>query len=495
VGVRPVNSNGRNNAPIVVTTDPLGSYRISNIPSGEYEVIPAAPQFVVSGSQSMKRLIVGEGESFEGVDFALVRGGVITGKVTDAEGRPVIEETIELIGAEGPNMDSVSRVNFAFNSTDDRGIYRIFGVPPGKYKVAAGTAEERLNLGRSGRSVFTQTFYPSTTELANATVVEVTEGSETINVDISLRRKQGVFTVTGLIVDADTGKPIANATFGLQKFRENGSSASGGIPSNQLGEIKLENVTPGKYAIYLDPSPLRPVYAEPVRFEVVDQDVKDLVLRASSGSSMSGVIVLEGVDEKISRIKLAELMVFAHITNRDENSLGGGSMPFGAVNADGAFTVNGLRPGTVSFSVWAARGGPRGDYEVARVERDGVAQPNLEIKAREQVKGLRLIVKLRSGRIHGVVKFENGQQTSAPLQIYIKRVGDEQFTTSAQLDDRGRFMTEPLAAGVYDVMVIAYPANYRRPPSVRQQVVVADNQVSEVTMTLDLKMGSGERRP
>ena len=31
------------------------------------------------------------GESTEGVDFALTEGGVITGRVTDAEGRPVVE--------------------------------------------------------------------------------------------------------------------------------------------------------------------------------------------------------------------------------------------------------------------------------------------------------------------------------------------------------------------------------------------------------------------
>ena len=39
-------------------------------------------------------------EAVEGIDFKLTRGGVITGRITDADGRPVIEERISLIAVD-----------------------------------------------------------------------------------------------------------------------------------------------------------------------------------------------------------------------------------------------------------------------------------------------------------------------------------------------------------------------------------------------------------
>src|SRR5262249_33628236 len=76
------------------TTDLDGFYRISNVAPGSYTIMAAAPAFVsdprYTGNQ--KNVLVGEGENVEEINFGLVRGGVITGRVTDADGRAVIEQ-------------------------------------------------------------------------------------------------------------------------------------------------------------------------------------------------------------------------------------------------------------------------------------------------------------------------------------------------------------------------------------------------------------------
>ena len=495
VGAR-VLSNSRPTTSQVVTTDQDGNYRISNVVPGEYEVVPAAPQFVLSGRQAIKTLIIGEGETVEGVDFTLVRGGVITGKVTDEDGRPIIEESVEFIGPEGQNGDHVARMNIMNYPTDDRGVYRLYGLPPGKYRVAAGIGEDRLSVGRGRRAVYTQTFYPSTTELAKATVIEVTEGGEATNIDIILRRTQPAFTVIARVIDADTGQPIPDVRYGIEKYRENGGSSTSGFSATRRGEIRLENVTPGKYGLFVERSPQRDVYAEPLRFEVVDQDIKDLVIKASSGSSISGVVVFEGVDQKVVRDKLTEMILFAHVHNTEITEVSStGNAGNGLVNADGSFTVSGLRAGVVQFTIWTQHKGRMSEFEVVRIERDGVAQANLEIKTREQIKGLRVVLRPRSGRIGGMVKVENGQLSpDSFIQIQVRRVGDEKFGMSIQLDARGRFMSEPLTAGVYEVSVMALQARGRA-SSTKQQVVVSDNQVSEITLTLDLKTDTGSPRP
>jgi hypothetical protein len=487
VGARTRNS-GRPSAPSVTTTDQNGNYRLSNLASGQYEISLAAPQFVLSGTEPMKRVIIGDGEIVENVDFVMVRGGVITGKVVDADGGAVIEEQIEVI-PEGPTAEPMTRLGNMSYRTDDRGIYRIFGLPPGKYRVAAGVSPDRLYYGRGRASVYTLTFHPSTTEPAKATLVDVTEGGEATNVDITVRRSMPLFTVTARVVDAETGQPIPDVTYGLQKFRERGSFAMSGMSANGLGEIKLENMTPGKYALFLDPSPKRDVYAEPVSFEVVGQDINDLVIKASSGSSIAGVIVFEEMDEKAARSRFVDLVVFAHSMAQEASSVSGGSAPAARVGPDGSFRAGGLRPGTVHFSLWAQRKTAMTEYEVARIERDGVVQPNLEIKAGEQIKGVRLIVRARTGRIQGVLKFENGQVAKSRVMLSVKRIGDESFQMM-ELDDRGHFVSQALAAGVYEVRVIAYDGR-GKPAEKRQQVVVADNQVTEIMLTLDVKEPPG----
>ncbi len=78
------------------TTDQDGFYRISNLAPGSYSIQAAAPAFVVSDTGRQKGVLVGEDENVEGINFALVRGGVITGRVTDADGRPVIEQQVNV---------------------------------------------------------------------------------------------------------------------------------------------------------------------------------------------------------------------------------------------------------------------------------------------------------------------------------------------------------------------------------------------------------------
>jgi plasmid stabilization system protein ParE len=47
-----------------------------------------------------KTVTIAEGETVEKIDFSLVRGGVITGRVTDADGAPVIGQRINLASAD-----------------------------------------------------------------------------------------------------------------------------------------------------------------------------------------------------------------------------------------------------------------------------------------------------------------------------------------------------------------------------------------------------------
>lgn len=112
VSARLANSDGQRKPTYRGVTDQEGNYRIQNIPSGTFQIGPAAPEYIPLLESRI--LILIEGETVADIDFDLVRGAVITGKVTSAD-RPLIEQqvTCERIETSGNSSSKVSQ-------TDDR---------------------------------------------------------------------------------------------------------------------------------------------------------------------------------------------------------------------------------------------------------------------------------------------------------------------------------------------------------------------------------------
>lgn len=466
-------------------TDDQGNYKITNVSPGKYELNVAAAGFIPApGLYSNKTFLISKSEIVENADFALVRGGVITGKVTDSDGRPLIEEQVLVFPVEP------SREYFRYISpharTDDRGIYRMFGVPPGKYRVAAGDDGDFGSRGGGYR----RTFHPAAPEVSQGTIIEVTEGSVATDVDITLPDPIAYYSAHGRIIDGDTGQPLANITYGVEKYlNENSSSGlTTGAVTNKDGEFKLENLSPGKYAVFVEVPADSNWRADYVRFEVSDQDVTGLIVKATKGASASGVIVLEGTHDKTIHEKLNKARVYAYASNPESTR---SSTVSSTINPDGSFRIGGLQPGMVSFGILVQR------FHVVRVERGGLVQPQgIEIKEREQVTGLRLIANYANGAIQGMVKLDGGSiPANARLGVRMKRLDDTTpfsgSNESAQVDARGQFSAEGLLPGTYEVTAIYIADPNSRGRRTTQQVVVTNGAVANVTLTIDANTNPG----
>jgi hypothetical protein len=68
------------------STDVNGLYRLTGLPAGTYWVKPMTPAFV----EMSRKVTIDNGETVARIDFDLVKAGVITGRITDADGHPVI---------------------------------------------------------------------------------------------------------------------------------------------------------------------------------------------------------------------------------------------------------------------------------------------------------------------------------------------------------------------------------------------------------------------
>ena len=74
--------------------------------------------------------------------------------------------------------------------TDDRGIYRIFGLEPGRYIVGVGASSEDAVQPIGNRGLYKRAYHPDAVDESNARIIEVTPGGEIKNVDIKLSRDQ-----------------------------------------------------------------------------------------------------------------------------------------------------------------------------------------------------------------------------------------------------------------------------------------------------------------
>ena len=477
-------------------SDQEGKYRITNVPSGNYYVAPVAPAFVISdvnksGGQS---LVIAEGDNVEGIDFDLVKGGVITGKVTDTEGHPIVEEQVSLLSADYPRSGPSFHVPGSFQ-TDDRGIYRMFGLRPGRYKVSVG--EESVYRGVGGRRhSLPITFYPDANEAAKAAGIEIGEGTEATKIDITLGHAVEGFAVSGRVVDGETGKPVSGMPISLSKIMiidANSRSGSGGVTdvrSNAEGGFRLEKLPAGKYSISIQPPPESDLRAEPVAFDVIDQDVTGLLIKAATGTSLSGIVVLEAI-RGVNAATAAQAPSWLSVHFRNE---GGGftSSQSVQIKPDGSFRIGGLLAGTVTFSVgsWGPTGNAK-PITISRVERDGVIQPKgIQVQTGEHVSGIRVVAAYSSGSIRGVVKVENGVlPPGGRLVIGLSKVGDasENMGGGTAVDARGHFLIEGLAAGTYELTAMAYvPESRQRPQTTKQLVTVTEGAATEVMLTIDL---------
>ena len=502
-----------------VMSDAEGKYRINGLTAGQLSVTAVAPTYVLPANPmyGLGRVInLSADETIEGIDFKLTRGSVITGRVIDADGRPVIEERITLLPVDEkgqPARVMASRPgNFSMYSTDDRGIYRIYGLSAGRYKVSVGDDVGHSAMVR-GAGYYPKTFYPDTTDAAKASIVDLTEGAEAKNIDISLGNRSRTYTVSGRIIDADTNQPLPGVEFSFGPLQQNQNQTymmgtnSSGTPTNSKGEFRLEGIEPGRYAIMASSNSMfgqtanqRPkVYSDPLSFEITDSDVSDLEVKAQRGLSISGVVITDGITDKKVLAGLSRLVVAGFVEaspSSIQTFTTGTTSPIGP---DGTFQIDGLRPGKVALDIGGNTSAESRGFTVSRIVHERMlANRQIDLAAGQSLTGVRIYLSYGTGTVKGQVKVEGGTLSpEAMLFVSLQRQNEMTRLSNAQVDSRGRFLIKGIPAGTYEVimqiMSFGPTSNLPRgfPRTQRQTVTVTDDSESEVLFTLDLTPKEG----
>jgi protocatechuate 3,4-dioxygenase beta subunit len=313
------------------TTDEDGNYKLIGLPAGQFTILPLARAYVVASGSSYKEasqsVNVAEGEAITKIDFVLVRGGVVTGRITDAEGHPLIGERVN-IALKDSTPDPGAQ--YAFGSTryqtDDRGIYRIYGLGPGGYRVSVGQASSAggaASIMGLGGSQYVKTFYPGVEDESRATIIEIKEGTEIANVDITLNKPGKGFAISGRVIDADSGAPVASVYVGHSTVDESNQQVGGmnfsGTQTDANGKFRLEGLRPGRYAVYTLPGGAQEnsTYSEQVTFEVADSDVSGIEIKLRRGATISGVAVIENNSDPAVAALLQSVNLYAYVEQKE----------------------------------------------------------------------------------------------------------------------------------------------------------------------------------
>jgi carboxypeptidase family protein len=499
-------------------TDENGRFQFTGVAAGRYSIYAITPGYTSPDDDLYGRrgraLNVAEGEKVENIELEIKRGGVIAGRITDSQGRPVIEESVTLHKLDQSGAAMIYSPNGPHHEmyrTDDLGDYRVYGLPQGRYRISVGQDQKPGSVSLVWSELFyPRAFYPNVSSEAAAKVIEVTEGSEATNIDITVPDPKKTYNVYGRVVDAATGQPVPGVDLSVGGLTQDGKLAGElafGEPSKPNGEFHLRIVTPGKYALLVnaDGGSYGGFISEPVIFDLSEGDVSGVEVKARQAGSISGVVVVEGTSDQKILSKLSQIKISS--SYRSIKSTLSERMPISVgiedvkVDADGGFRIGGLQPGNV-FIRAAPAPGIRG-LTVARIERNGkLTQPGIDVGAGEQVTGVRIVMVYSELAIRGELKVVGGALPEGfKLSVIARRIDQPaQAPLSADVDARGQFFIESAPPGEYEVGLFARLSPYikqldqqtmRLISSFKERIVVASDNSQPVVLVIDLSRKEG----
>jgi Carboxypeptidase regulatory-like domain len=194
-------------------------------------------------------------------DVVLHRAGALTGRVTVDTGGTIspgyVTATLVSSSLLG-NMeghDDQKATGFSQRGTiDDRGVYRIAGLPAGKYRLSIRVTESYLDAKVDGSNVTMQSqrtgtavltvFAPEAFTESEAKPVEVHEGEEVSDVDLSIPRRL-LHSIGGIVTQS--GTPVGGAVINI--LPQGQSMLEYSAISNSGGSYRFDLLPPGVYSV------------------------------------------------------------------------------------------------------------------------------------------------------------------------------------------------------------------------------------------------------
>jgi len=494
-----------------ITTGNDGKFFFTDLGPGTYRVTVSAngyapQQYGQLGPNLSGRpiTITAAGEQINNIVIALSPAAAVTGQITDENGQPAVDVPVQLLhvlyNPQGKIFQPITT-----STANDRGEYRLYGIPPGRYYLVAGSGPNLLGalaiarpptLNRAPPVTYAVSYYPGVTDLNQSSVIQLSAGAEVVaNMRVA---RQNLYRIRGRVVDSRTGQPAPAASISLAYRTLTGSGGSVNFARNYdpaSGNFEIQNVIPGQYSIEarvgdVQGRPLPPT-APPdgpsAQMSInVTGNIEGLVLALADPVSIAGRVTIEGavtVPPNLDRMRISI------------RPGGLGLPPIGLsaprpsqVAADGTFRIDGLREGEYIFNV---TGLPAGLY-LQRADFGGADILSDVFKFSQGSSGtVNVVLRSGAGQLNGIIiDAKNRPVASAVVALIpVQRNRADIYRTSIT-GGNGSFAITGITPGDYSLFAweAMEPNSYRDPDVLRQyeskgrsvRIAEASNQTIEL---------------
>lgn len=352
----------------ITSTDAQGRFTFSALPADRFTVGASKTPYLgaVAGARRPARpgtpIALANGQKIADIAIRLPMGAAISGTITDEHGAPAGHSpvTLQQWKMQGDERALVS-VGVTV-STDDRGRYRIFGLTPGEYVVAAyktglpvtarPLSAAQVDAALQGHAAppdtapspaplrYAPSYFPGTTRVADAVPIVLTSGEDRGGVDIRIATVP-VARLEGVVTRAD-GQPVGAANVIVVGMAV--VSMAQAIRTSPDGRFATQNLTPGEYRLISNGQGPNAGYVANQVVEIAGADVTGVQLVMRPTFSLNGRIAFDakGAAPAAGGRRIPIRMVGA--------TLGGRTSPnVSATDQSGAFSISSMTPGRFVF--------------------------------------------------------------------------------------------------------------------------------------------------
>jgi len=430
------------------TTDADGNFVFEALAAGKYLLSVDRTGYL----RASDSLALAAAERMTGRIVKLTPQAVIAGKITDEDGEPMPQATVQLHSVIWNQGRRQTQVGVSIETMAD-GSFVIGKLRAGRYYLSATDFRSQQEFAnerpaRPGpRESYITTYYPAAIDLAAASPVEVASGSELRGLEIRMRKTR-MFRVSGRATHV-AGLPMRGARLVLTPANLTNVSANSHastVVRDDEGHFEFPRVVPGSYVLQTPPGTT--VRSGPMLgralVNVGSEDVENVAIQLGAGAEISGTFLLDGVGPLTSKVRAERggsarmnmALVFADGADQAVNP--------GITKDDGTFRMGNIQPDRYRLRV---NGHPLGSYvKLVRLGGQEITAPILDLTS-SPGGNLEIVLSPNAAEVSGTVRNESGDSAQATLTVW--QSGDTLLILPETYRANGSFRLTGLAPGEY----------------------------------------------
>ena len=227
------------NHPAVRTTpaNNRGEFRFSEVAAGSYFVVAEAPGLIhpmssfavtefgltTTNIDAEQTRVTVDGKNTTRCEVRAIRAGTIKGTMSYVDKEPVVNARVVLFRRKG---GTVMPFFSAAVMTNDRGMYRIDGLPEGDYFVSLLAGRKSANtVDPRGMSGVPMAYYPGVRSIIEAKPIQVAAGTEVTGINLTVP-DEDLRQISGVVKWRSSGEVVAGAAVTLRRKDEPSVEAS-----------------------------------------------------------------------------------------------------------------------------------------------------------------------------------------------------------------------------------------------------------------------------